>query len=207
MNTQNPVVFCMRKYFNETFSLIHATGPSERRKIELTRLVEYPGILELFFGLSDTGGLRPGITNARNIVILDNRMMSGHTLHAHNTLFGGLVGQHRPVHKITDSIDARHSSPVLGIHNHPALFIAGDTKVFQTQSGCQWFAPHSHQHAVTINFLTAATVVKLDDRFSADPAYPGDTSSQFKLDTLLAPPAVESISRLTIHGRQDARQH
>src|SRR5690606_14669744 len=131
-------------------ALAGADGPRTpvRFEREHTYLVLDAGLLELLFGLADTGNLGMGVDDIGNRVVVDMAVSGHDRFHTRDAFLLGLVRQHGAANDVTQRIDAIHVGPETFVDLHEATLVLLDAQLLQPQSIRVRHAAYRHQHAV-----------------------------------------------------------
>src|SRR5690606_27671924 len=203
MHAQNPVALGAGDDLDETGCVVggHGTptgGEGKHADIDLDAFS-----LELLLVLADPGGFGVGVDNRRNQVVVHLRLVTGDALGNHNTLFGGLVGQHQAAHHVTDGVNARHRGGAVVVDIDIATLVQGNTGVGGQQIRGDRTTTNRHDQTVEGHFLVALGVGELDGDFVTLDLGAGNPGTQQYVQALLGVDFHGLLGQLLVGGDQE----
>src|ERR1700722_2069054 len=105
VNAQQAVGLGIRQDLDRSLGLIQTFGATARDKWKLANLILSLGLFELFLRQADAGKFRPGIDDARDGVVIDERLVPGQHLGERLTFDLRFVSEHRTVDHVAQRVN------------------------------------------------------------------------------------------------------
>ena len=164
------------------------------------------GLFQRFLGEADGGGLRRGVDDAGDRLVIHVPAPAGNDLGNGDAFFLGLVGEHGACDHVADGVDAGCGGLEALVHRDAALAVQFDANALETEALRVGPAADRDQHHVHIERRALAA----RDRLHGEPhalvgaLRAGDLGAELEGD-LLAPEQPVHLGRdLAVHAGQDA---
>ena len=162
MDAKHPVGRRIRQHFDKTVRLGIGPCPRIGRERKFADPIFDAGRLQFLLGLADRSGLRPGVDDRRDRVVIHFGLLSRQALDNRDAFFFGLVRQHRPADDIADRIDAGHVCREPIIDRHPPRWIARDPDLFEAEPVCERPPADRDEHDIGSQALAFAAFRRLE---------------------------------------------
>ncbi len=134
VNAKNTVSLSLSQELNLTLSIEVGLRTRVGRERELADLVLDASSLELLLGLADPSDLRVGVHDGGDGVVVDVPVTLADVLDGGNTLFFGLVREHRSEGDVTDALDVLHGRVELVVDYDAALVVELDADLLEVEA-------------------------------------------------------------------------
>src|SRR5690606_8497166 len=142
--------------------------------------------------------------------VVHDAVQPGDVVGAGHAFVLGLVGQHRPRHRVADGIDARHVGGEVGVHLHAAALVNRHADLVEVQAVKARTATNRHQHHVALDFLGVAALGRLHAHHRAALLAlvvhldRGHLGAGLDVHALTLEDAAHFLRHFAVHGRQQA---